>query len=261
MDENKKYSEDDPLLKFKDIRSEDVKSISDLIKKIRINRIRHSINYYPFRFFADGVEAYKYFFDNAVIFYTATAVEIGLLIKLKTLVEEKRQTKPEFKPDFKWLTGHSKSLLSKDLRAGAEQVRIMRNCYVHYQNIVAHTAWMDQVDWPDTVKRTKSEYKDDRNITETIELLSKLADEQREKSGMLTIRFDFLELNEEIMPFIKSRYEAYLRWLPEFWSAKKKVIRIEDFCQIYGIEAFDSLSCITWSFEILKELNYLREGQ
>lgn len=261
MDENKKSSEDDPLLRFKDIRSADIKNISDLIKKIRVSRIRHSINYYPFRFFAEGVQAYEYFFNNAVIYYAGTAVEIGLLIKLKPLIEQERQSNSTFRPDFKWLIDHSESLLGKGLKAVADQVRIMRNCYVHYQNIIAHTAWMDQVNWPETVEQVKSEYKDDPEIIREIELLSESAKESSEKEGMFTIRFDFLEPNQEIMSFIKSRYDEYLKWLPEVWSTKKHVTNIEDFHWIYGIETFDALSCIKWSFEILNELNYLREGQ
>ena len=258
---NKKTSDDDLLLRFKDIRLADIKNISDLTGKIRVSRIRHTINYYPFRFFAEGIWAYEYLFNNAVIYYVGTAVEIGLLIKLKPLIEQERQLNAKLKPKFEWLTSHSEPLLSKDLKAVADQVRIMRNCYVHYQNIIAHTAWMDQVRWPEIVEQVKSEYKDDPEIMRDIEFLSESAKEHREKEGMFTIRFNFLETSQEMMSFIKSRYDEYLKWLPGFWSTKKHVMNIKDFHLIYGIESFDALSCIKWGFEILNELNYLRENR
>lgn len=257
MDDDKKASLGDLLLKFADIKTEDVKAIYDLINKTDIRNARKSISYYPFRFFADGVQAYIYSFNNAVIYYAGTAVEIGLLIRLKSLIEQERRTRPNFIPKFKWLVDHSESLLGQKLKAAADQLRIMRNCYLHYENIVAHTAWMDQVDFPRMVERVKTEFRDDREVIETVELLLKLADEQLDQTGMLTVRFDFLESNQETMPFIESRYRDYLVWLPKTWSVKKQAMKIEDFRWLYDIETFDSLSSIEWSSEILKALNFL----
>ena len=89
----------------------------------------------------------------------------------------------------------------------------MRNCYVHYQNIIAHTAWTDQVNWTETVEQVKKyEYKDDSEIFREIELLSESAKEYSKKEGRFTIRFDFLEPNQEIMSFIKSRYDEYFKY-------------------------------------------------
>ncbi len=255
-DDDKKASEGDFLLKFADTKKEDVGAIYGLISKTGVRTVRKSIRYYPFRFFADGVLAYIYSFNNAVIYYAGTAVEIGLLIKLKPQIERERKRKPKFNPTFKWLVSHSKSLLGQHLET-ANNLRLMRNCYLHYENIVAHTAWMDQVEFPDTVKKVKAIFKTDRKVTEKLESLLKLNNEQVHQTGMLTVRFDFLESNKEMMAFVENRYKDYFNWLPETWSAKRQSMKNEDFNLLYDIEAFDALTSINWSFEILKALNFL----
>jgi len=255
--DDQKASVGDPLLKFADIKTDDVKAMHDLVNKTGVLSLRKSIRYYPFRFFAEGVQAYIYSFHNAVIYYTGTAVEIGLLIRLKPLIEQARQARPSFTPNFKWLVGHSESLLGHELKVLADKLRIMRNCYAHYEIIVAHTAWMDQVGFPQTVERVKAEFRDNRKVIKAVELLKKLADKQSQQTGMLTIRFDFLESNREMMPFIQSRYDDYLAWLPKVWPVKKHCMQLKEFRALYGIETFDSLSSIEWSFEILKALHFL----
>ena len=77
------------------------------------------------------------------------------------------------------------------------------------------------------------------------------------QEGMPEIRFDFLEMNKETMQFIKRRYKDYIKWLPKCWTKKKLLLSTEEFPQVYGIEAFDALSCIKWSFKVLKEFKYL----
>jgi hypothetical protein len=261
VDKKRKVSEDDVVLKIKALKEADTKDISELINKIGINRVRRSISYYPFRFFADGVDAYRYSFNNAVIYYVGTAVEIGLLIKLKPIVEQEKQTNPRFSPKFSWLINNSEPLLGEVLKSIADQVRIMRNCYVHYENIVAHTAWLNQVAWPEIVKYTKSKYKDHPEIIKVIEALAESEKETREKEGMLTIRFDFLETNQEIMTSMESRYDEYLKWLPKFWPTKKHIMNFDLFRLTYDIECFDALSCIKWGFDILRKLDYIRENR
>jgi hypothetical protein len=249
----------DILLKYKNTRSDDIKEILDLIDKIQYKEIRQSESYYPIRFFSDGVHAYLNLFDNAVLYYTGMAVEIGLLIKLKPLIETelKSKGKTKFTPNFKWLIDHSQSSLNKDLREKAHFVRIIRNCYIHYENIVAHTAWMEQIDWLDIVNRVKTEYRNNPEIIEKVDLLSKWSEEDRKKKGMFSIRFDFLELNKETMPFIEKRYKEYLEWLPQFRSVKKNAMTDKEFRNVYHIEVFDALSCLKCSFKILRGLKYL----
>ncbi len=250
--------ENDPLLKYREIRMDDIKDISEMIQKAPSRAIRGTINYYPFRFFADGVQAYLYVFDNAVAYYSGMAVEIGLLIKMrdfiKTTIEDRNQR--VFIPNFKWLVNHSQSILSIELRNKAHCVRKLRNCYLHYENIAAHTAWMDQVEWPETVNMLRNEFKDDSEILEKIELLANESEEYSRQHGMFTVRFDFLEPNEEMMPFIESRYKEYIEWFPEILRKKKNTLNDVELSSLYGIEAFDALSCLKLSYEVLKELNY-----
>lgn len=59
------------------------------------------------------------------------------------------------------------------------------------------------------------------------------------------------------MSFIENRYKQYMNWLPQAWSSKKRELTREEFDNIYSIEAFDALHCITWVFEVIRKLNLI----
>jgi len=251
---------DDPLLKLKPIRVNDIKEISEFITEAPSKTFRHSLNYYPFRFFADAVQAYWHLFDNAVIYYIGLAVEIALLIRLRAdivqIARDRRNRR--FVPSFQWLIRHSDTCLSEELRMKADDLRLMRNCYIHYQNIVAHTAYLDQQEWPKIVEDVKREFSHDHQVLRAIDLLNAEAKRYSEEEGMLTVRLGFLETNNEMMRFIDGRYQKYMIWVSRINRSIATGVTDEEFRILYSIEAFDALSCIQWGFDILTALNCLK---
>jgi hypothetical protein len=78
-------------------------------------------------------------FDYASIFHSSSALALGLIIKLNTNLtdEEKRKIKPlKFKALIKKCT--EKGLLDKEHYGLAEDIRNIRNCYVHFENMMAY---------------------------------------------------------------------------------------------------------------------------
>jgi hypothetical protein len=78
-------------------------------------------------------------FDYASIFHSSSALALGLLIKLSTNLtdEEKRKIK---RLGFKTLIEkcRDKGLLDKEHYGLAEDIRNIRNCYVHFENMMAY---------------------------------------------------------------------------------------------------------------------------
>lgn len=247
--------QDDVLLKFKPILAADIQFVPAHIKKIKASEIRRTINYYPFRFFSEAMQAYEHLFNNAVMYYSGTAVEIALLTKLRPIITEVRTHNPSVKIDFYWLINNSNNILGGELQELAHKVRKIRNCYVHYEYIIAYITWLNEVDWPNSVKEQKSKYKDKPEIIKAIESLSDQADE--DSADLFKIRFSFLENKQEVMDFIESRYNNYINWYSGFWEVKKNVMNFDEFNMIYHIETYDALSCLEWSYKILNKLNCL----
>jgi len=78
-------------------------------------------------------------FDYASIFHSSSALALGLVIKLNTNLtdEEKRKIK---RLDLKTLIEkcRDKGLLDKQHYELAEDIRNIRNCYVHFENMMAY---------------------------------------------------------------------------------------------------------------------------
>ena len=132
---------EDPLLQYKELRSEDVVSLflaTRSPRKTAQRRTKPNIRRYVLRFFEDGINAYQYLFDNASIYYTATSVEMGLLFKLRNQVKKERKANSRSRITFEWLIKNSN--LDCNTKKLANDIRIMRNCYIHYQNIIAYYA-------------------------------------------------------------------------------------------------------------------------
>lgn len=255
---NKDFIQEDQVInRIRPLRSEDVSCMVTMIRQAEIGKLRQTIRYYPLRFLADGIDAYRYGFDNAAIFYVGTAVELALLALLQDEVKLEQQRQPRRNFNFSWLINHSGSLLDRDARRLCHNIRVMRNCYIHYENIVAHLAWMQEVDWPQKMEQMKVELGNDSDTVKFIDLMTQLINDEYSRKGMLPIRFEHLETNREVIPFIEQRYKQYMAWLPQAWSSKQRELSREEFENIYSIEAFDALECITWAFEILHKLKLI----
>ena len=78
-------------------------------------------------------------FDYASIFHSSSALALGLLIKLnaKLTEEEKGKIKPlRFETLIK--NCREKGLLDEEHYRLAEEIRNIRNCYVHFENMMAY---------------------------------------------------------------------------------------------------------------------------
>jgi len=240
---------EDPLLRYKELRSEDVVSLflaTRSPRKTALLRTKPNIRRYVLSFFEDGINAYQYLFDRASIYYTATAVEMGLLFKLRNRVKQEKRTNPKLRIDFDWLINQSN--LDDDTKKLAHDIRIMRNCYIHYQNIIAYYA--KQLD----------EYKD---LIEQGILRPEAANLLPRDKQDIPIRIEHLETNEEIMPFIQKRVSEHTNWvgsaISRLYAYKKgkndtTILKLDELQLVYGAEALDALTCIKWSFKVLKAL-------
>jgi len=93
--------EDQFIQRIRPLRSADVNPIATTIRQAEIGKLRRTIRYYPLRFLADGIDAYRYGFDNAAIFYSGTAVELALLALLRDKIKQERQRNPKLQVNFK----------------------------------------------------------------------------------------------------------------------------------------------------------------
>ena len=116
------------------MRSPDVKHITSLISQTDIGKtkgkppaITHLGSWY------NSIDAYRYGFDNASIYYAGTAIELTLMVFLREIINQERQINPNLRIDLMWLINHSGNFLDNDGRMLCHQIRIMRNCYIHYQ--------------------------------------------------------------------------------------------------------------------------------
>jgi len=250
--------EDRTIQRIRLIRTNDVKDIANVIEQTDVANLRQTIRYYPLRFLGDGINAYRYAFDNASIFYAGEAVELALLALLIDEIKFKRCQNPKLKKiDLNWLIKNAGGILDDENMELANDVRKMRNCYIHYENIIAHLGWMDEVALPQILEMMRNDPFNNTKSAKLIDLISKLMQEYPKSVGMLPIRFEHLETNPEIIPFIENQIEQYLSWLPFAWESRKRELSAEEFTNIYGIETYEALQCINWSFKIVHKLGLI----
>lgn len=241
---------EDPLLRYKELRSEDVVSLflaTRNPRKTALRRTKPNIRRYVLRFFEDGINAYQYLFDNASIYYTATAVEMGLLFKLRNKIKQAKQANPKLKNiHFHWLIENSN--LDDNTKKLAHDIRIMRNCHIHYQNIIAYYA-KQQDEYKDLIKQGILR-------PEAANLLS------RDKENV-PVRIEHLETKTEEMSLINKRIEEHINQVGSAISRLDKfkkrnndttILKLDELLLVYGVEALDALTCIRWSFKVLKAL-------
>jgi len=236
--------------KYKELRSEDVKEYFVAIqspRKVALSRTKPLIRAYVLNFFGDGIKAYQSFFDHASIYYTSLAVELALLYKLRNRVKRDKEENPDLNITFNWLIDNSN--LDDDTKKLAHDVRIMRNCYVHYQNIIAYKAKLRLVDVPELIKQGI--------------LRPEVTDILSTDKEVIPIRIEHLETNEEIIPFINKREHKHTEWIgsaiARIYAFKERnndisLLNMHEVLAVFGTEAFDALTCIKWSLNVLKAL-------
>ncbi|MFC1897812.1 hypothetical protein ACFLX8_04540 [Chloroflexota bacterium] len=240
----------DPLLKYKELRSEDVNGYYVVTRnpsKTALSRTKQLIRSNVLSFYEDGLGAYQYLFDRASIYYTATAVEIGLAYKLRLKIKQEKERNSHLNFDFKWLIKNSN--LDEKTRDLADDIRIMRNCYIHYQNFLAYYAKTRLVDVPELIKAGVLR----PEVNEVI-----IGDKDN-----TPIRLEHLESQKEVMPFINRRITEHINWIgsviPRMIEYKRNLgetngLNLQELLSVFGQQAFDALDCIKWSLTLLKAL-------
>ena len=119
------------------IRLQEIENTIAPLRGLSKKDVGQTYRYYPVRFLTEAAQAYMYLFNNASVFYSSLAVETALLVKLGQLnLLPKVGQRLDFKGLIERASTGSKPVLNKDLQEKATNVRKLRNCYVHYYNIM-----------------------------------------------------------------------------------------------------------------------------
>jgi hypothetical protein len=249
--------EDEFVKYIKPYKSEAIGNITSVLNKYNIRSLRRSISYYPIRFLIDGVAAYRYGFNEASIFHAGASIELGLLGLMQDKVNQTIHDNPKSRIDLYWLIENAGNLLDDNSRKICHDIRLLRNCYVHYENIVAHLEYLEQVEGPEIKKQVREKYGCDPKIMEQINELERALEKKRLNGGMLGIRLEYLE-KEPILSFISWRYMEYIKWLSSVVSLKGQTITKKELEVIYIHEAFDAQECLTWAFNVNIKLGFIK---
>ena len=201
MAREKPPSEEDlAILWMKGVRSEDIQEILERVGRVALGELRLAGNpeYYPVRFFVDGVEAYQYMFDNASIYYSAAAVELALILKLRDKIDQMSSKKI---PTFKWLIDHCDEL-DQQMRQQAQRVRKTRNSYVHYQNMIGCNSYFE-ARWQllsEQLRQLKRVVKDQKFKRQLGRLIKA---ERPDKAPMPVFRLQKVEMDQELVRFVE----------------------------------------------------------
>ena len=203
----------------------------------------------PIEFFLEGVKSYFFDFDEAAIFYSSLAVELMLLRKTSIKLAEQGLSKPLKNLGFWWLIHGTKILDPKHVII-ADKLRLLRNCYVHFQNKILY----DKIKSKELTRRIET-YKDEKisrqmknQVIKNVRVLDKFAEE-------IFPSFPYsLKEKKNYINFMKSRYDLWWEWLQKEkgWSVQKllkggplEFLRTRQ-------RRFDALDALKWSKSVLE---------
>ena len=250
-----------PLMKE---RQKEIKRLRLKLGNLDWNDVRESEQYYPLRFFGDGLSAYVYLFDNAAVFYAWAAVEQALLIRLgaQALSQAVAANRNRY-PGEKQLVAIARDsgIISRDRERVAHRLRKVRNNYIHYINVMwdqhrseARLHKLMDSQWLDVVRKIKDAVPNDQQAA----VSALLAHIEKEIDGRHTI------LNRQIphipgeppgpesVRFRNLRIRRFADWAQKAKDDQGRLKRFE-----YGIERKDALDCLAWSSSLLTYLCFL----
>lgn len=175
---------------------------------------------------------------------------------LQDKANQARDIEPNLNINLFWLIEHADNLLDDDSRMKCHEIRLLRNNYIHYENIIAHLGYMEHVEHPMIMKLIREKYGNDIEIMKQISIMEN-ALEEKKNDGMLGIRFKHLEKKDNLL-FINKRYYEYIKWFSSVVSLKTDGITERERETIYTHEAFDARECLSWAFEVNKKLGFIK---
>lgn len=252
------------LLPLMQERRQEIGALNQKIKNLDWKAVRESDQYYPVRFFADGLSAYVYVFDNAAVFYAWAAVEHALLIRLGAhrLRQAVIRNNKRYPSEKKLVQiARDEGIISMNIARLAHRLRKLRNNYIHYINIM----W-DQHDrdirlrkmavsqWPKIVKEIQDIVPSDKRA----EALAQFVFMKKDIEGNRLIQKRQIPYipgeppNSEVVRFRNLRIKQFADWIGEAGDDEGQQKRFD-----YGIERKDALDCLQWSADLLVYLNFL----
>lgn len=203
----------------------------------------------PMEFFLEGMKSYFFDFDEAAIFYSSLAVELMLLRKTSAKLTKQRLSKPLKNLSFWWLIHKAKVLDLKHVVI-ADKLRLLRNCYVHFQNKILY----DKIRSKEQTRLIET-YKDERiskqmksQVIKDVRILNKFAEE-------IFPSFPYsVKEKQNYIKFMKSRYELYWEWLQKEkeWSVHKLLEASPQEFSRTRQRRFDALDALKWGKYVLE---------
>jgi hypothetical protein len=226
--------------------------------------VSESEQYYPLRFFGDGLSAYVYVFDNAAVFYAWAAVEQALLIRLGAHALSQAVASNNNKyPGEKQLVdiARKNGVISWDRARVAHRIRKLRNNYIHYVNVMwdqyrsetrIHKLMDSQL--PKIVKKIKDAMPKDKQaeVLALLDYIKKKTDSQHTMSKRQIPYIPGEPPGSESVRFRNLRIKQMADWVMEAKDVQGRIKRHE-----YGVERKDALDCLRWSGSLLTYLNFL----
>ena len=235
------------IIRFPDSvrRLEEVRQYVDLVKDKNLEPTEKSL---AFEFFDYAVQAYLYGFDHATVYYAALAAELAMAAKVGVVVPIPK------------LINRAKKWLNQEQIEDATELRLLRDCYTHYQNLYLFTQMRNA------------------NIAEEIDSFQEISNIDKEEiirntrilGGMQWRRFPVSSQDSAYLPryreFLQRREQAHLKWGDErrdidTISATGSLIEsgIGRGAKWFDRWAYDSLNAIEMSHRILLALDAFRK--
>lgn len=245
-------------------RQKEIKRLRLKIAKLDWKDVRESEQYYPLRFFGDGLSAYVYVFDNAAVFYAWAAVEQALLIRLgaHALSQAIAANHNRYPGEKQLVTIAGKNgVISRDKARVAHRLRKLRNMYIHYINVMwdqhrseARLHKLMDSGWPQVVRTIKDAAPNDQQAAVSA-LLDHIEKEIVGRHTILNRRIPYIPgepPGSESVRFRNLRIRRFGDWARKAKDDHDRLKRFE-----YGIERKDALDCLRWSGSLLAYLGFL----
>jgi hypothetical protein len=200
------------------------------------------------RFMNESIRAYVSGLDEAAIYYSSLSVELILLSKLyRKLGKYDRNQMSRFESLIESCT--SEEILDERLKEKADNIRLVRDCYVHYNNWLAH----ERASTSEDLKLIES-YKDEKLTKEMKEQAAKALEETNHLLDEI-----FPAIPGSLVPhrknFMDWRQKEYEKWIQsQDKSLYDVAMSSEREHRRFGRSKFDALTTMQWSLELLESL-------
>jgi len=234
--------------------------------------------YYPIRFLSEGVDAYINLFANATVYYASLALEIALVVRLdergvlkKWRDKEKQEVKkgrkkreldyPSLANLIRW--AEQEHLLDHKITELSHKLRMARNSYIHYYNVIYHrtdSARRAREDIirvrPKLLEEIESHAEPSKrdilikNINSLIDDV--LGDKTLNKRQPPT---EYIGPNKQAVEFLEERVEIFIKDILNLQDRGEQ--QEANRAYIWGIESRDAYDCIHWCARVLAHLGFL----